>query len=41
MIIIIQGNKKKEKKKWNTKEDQNFKICKMSMGGNDTHKINW
>ena len=25
-------------KKWNTKKDNNSKICKMSMGGNDTHK---
>ena len=24
-------------KKWNAQKD-NFKICKMSMGGNDTHK---
>ena len=26
-----------KKKKWNAQKD-NFIICKMSMGGNDTHK---
>ena len=34
--IKMKGNEKK--KKWNIKKDKNFKICKMSMGGNYTHK---
>ena len=32
------GVKKKEIKKMITKKDKNFKIYKMSMGGNDTYK---